>query len=105
MFLLPEREKLETSAYSLEGSGNLYFFGLEAEATEETTWNNKAKGHPFDVGPTSIKPGQKTSIAQAPCAEAAGRRFGIQVCSDKDLSLNFFQDYNPEPIGLYVRVC
>lgn len=103
IFLLPEHDKLETSAYSMEGSGKLYFYELHDAATHETTWNNKAKGEPFPVGPVDIKPGKKMALKQEACRP--GEKFGIQVCSDGDLSLNFFQDYNPEPIGMYIRVC
>jgi hypothetical protein len=104
LFLFPELGKMETSSYNMTGSGNLYFFWLEKPATQLTTWENKAKGHPFqNSGPMPLKPGKKMSVYDGACP--AGHRFGIQVCSDGDLSVNYFQDSNPEPIGLYIRVC
>jgi hypothetical protein len=106
MFLLPELRNLETSSYVLRGSGSLVFFGLEGDDVDkDTTWNNKPKGHPFYIGPTAVRPGMKIDVAQAGCKAAAGRRVAIQVCSDGDLELSYFQDFNPEPIGLYMRVC
>lgn len=102
IFLFPEKDKMETSSYTFSGSGNLYFYALDKPATSETTWNNKANARPFGT-PSPLKPGQKKFIQTRVCP--LGGRFGIMMCGDHDLAFNYFQDSNPEPIGLYIRVC
>jgi hypothetical protein len=34
----------------------------------------------------------------------AGKTESIMVCA-KDMYLDYFQDFNPTPIGLYMRAC
>jgi hypothetical protein len=36
---------------------------------------------------------------------AAGQTVSYEICGNGDFSLDHFQDYNPSPIGLYVRQC
>ena len=76
---------------------------LKTPATGQTTYNScpaiaKAVG-----GVDSLEPGSSHVIATGACP--AGARIGYEVSATGSLNLDYFQDYNPSPIGLYVTVC
>jgi hypothetical protein len=101
IFLLPQKWQLETSTYSYKGEGNLSFFKLDEPATAKTTWNSRSHGQ--ELGKKPIKPGQKIHVWSGPCQ--AGEKVAFAACADGTLELEYFQDFNPEPIGLYMPVC
>jgi hypothetical protein len=101
-FLFPEQSQLETSAYSFSGHGNLTFYWLESCVNQSTTWNNKPKvQQPWNNSP--VRPGQNVHAGSHACQ--AGDKIAIEMCSSDDLYLDYFQDWNPSPIGLYVTIC
>lgn len=99
VFLWPEQSKLETSSYSTSGSGDLDFA--------------HPVGHKHMLGKTSrgknigsisnAAPGNSYVISTKKCM--AGRAQKIVMSSTGNLSLSYFQDWNPAPIGLYVTAC
>ena len=103
VFLLPTQDKLTSSAFSLAGSGGLNFELLKDPASELTTYNNAPPLRTSLGGLPSISPGNEYVIASAPCP--AGSRRGVKVSATGDLNLNYFQDYDPSPIGLFSTVC
>jgi hypothetical protein len=103
IFLLPEHDRLETSSYSMAGKGSLQFVEMPHAATEQTTWSNMGSDGKHLGGPTSTSPGSKYVVYSHECP--GGQKVAVKVCSTNGLALEFFQDFNPEPIGLYVRVC
>lgn len=103
VFLLPLQTQLTTSAFSLSGSGGFDVAQLSGPATEETSYNTVPSVASDLGGPSSVTPGNEYVIASGPCA--AGSRIGYEVTATGSLDLDYFQDYNPSPIGFYITVC
>ena len=81
----------------------LDLLGLDKPADQSTTYNN-APGISGEVGAvSSVAPGNSYTISSGPCA--AGQRVGYEVSATGSLALDYFQDFNPSPIGLYITVC
>ena len=103
VFLFPEKKDLVTSSYTINGSGGFTVKGLKDPATEQTSYDT-CPAVAEDVGAVhEVGPGNSYTIASGPCA--AGHRIGYEVSATGDLELDYFQDYNPSPIGLYITVC
>ncbi|KAI9653038.1 MAG: hypothetical protein M1831_006245 [Alyxoria varia] len=103
VFLFPEKADLVTSSYTISGSGGLDVKGLKGPATEQTSYGTRP-AIAEDVGAVDkISLGNSYTIASGPCA--AGHRIGYEVSATGGLELDYFQDYNPSPIGLYITVC
>lgn len=103
VFLLPQRDQLTTSAFSLTGSGGFDVAQLSSPATEQTSYNTVPSVSSDLGGPESVTPGNEYVIASGSCA--AGQRISYEVTATGSLDLNYFQDFNPSPIGFYVTVC
>ena len=103
VFLLPEQSQLTTSAFSLSGSGGFDVAQLSSPATEQTTYNTVPSVASDLGGPSSVTPGNEYVIASGACA--AGEKISYEVTATGSFDLNYFQDYNPSPIGFYVTVC
>lgn len=102
IFLFPEQSQLQTSAYTFSGSGELVFSELSNAANQQTTWSN-APSMKSELDSVAVKPGNSYVISTSSCA--AGTTQSIEICSSNGLSLQFFEDYNPSPIGLYITAC
>lgn len=103
VFLLPNLQDLQTSSYTLSGSGGIDVKGLQSPADEGTTYNN-IPATSGEVGSVpNVASGNSYTIASGPCA--SGQRIGYEVSATGGLDLNYFQDYNPSPLGLYITVC
>ncbi|KAF2159256.1 hypothetical protein M409DRAFT_60960 [Zasmidium cellare ATCC 36951] len=98
-FLFPEQSTLETSAYTYSGDGVFKFAILNGPASEWTTFETSPKVV-TDYGSFSLSPGNAYDIASIPCP--AGQAIGIWFHTTGNGVLDFFQDYNPCPIGVYV---
>ena len=103
VFLLPEQSQLTTSAFSLSGSGGFDVARLSSPATEQTTYNTLPSVARDVGGPSNVTPGNEYVIASGTCF--AGSKVSYLVTATGSLDLNYFQDYNPSPIGLYLTVC
>ena len=102
IFLFPEQSQLSTSSYTFSGRGGLTVTQLSSPATESTTYDSLSSG--MAVGGVSmISPGESYVLAIQACA--AGKRVGYEVSAVGDVYLDYFQDYNQTPIGLYVVAC
>jgi hypothetical protein len=102
MFMLPKKEDLETSDYTMSGHGKCTVSKLKGNANEQTTYHNMpAKSG--DVASMEMSPGNTYPVESGDCE--AGQTVSYMICSSGDLSMDFFQDYNPSPIGMYVRQC
>jgi hypothetical protein len=100
-FCFPKQSQLETSDFSLTGSGMVEFSILEAPVASGTTYETKPKTHQsFDS--IKLAPGNAYHIAEYECA--AGATSAFELKAKDDTCLNYFQDFNPCPIGLYVNV-
>ena len=92
VFLLPEKNKLQTSSYDSSGSGDLGFAQLAKNVAQGTTWNSKGSVQQ-DFGVKHAPPGSATVVATFECP--AGEAMSYQVSSSEGTSLKYFQDYNP----------
>lgn len=100
VFVLPHHKQLQTSSFSFSGSGGFAFWMLNGVANQGTTYNNAP--HPkHDYGVTNVRPGHSYSIAHFPCP--AGKTIAFEMRSAGS-SIDYFQDFNPCPIGAYVTV-
>jgi hypothetical protein len=102
LFLFPEQKDLTTSSYNVSGSGMCSFSKLKGPASQQTTWANQP-GKETQLGSWNVQPGGSYSVASGECA--AGQTVSYEVCSAGDFSLEYFQDWNPSPIGLFIRQC
>ncbi|KAF2260113.1 hypothetical protein CC78DRAFT_473734 [Lojkania enalia] len=102
VFLFPKQSQLETSTYKISGHGEIDVTMLKNPASENTSYNNQP-GKASSLGSFSVSPGNSYTISSGSCA--ASQTVSYELCGTGDLSLNYFQDYNPSPIGLYIRKC
>ncbi|KAF3052451.1 hypothetical protein E8E11_009127 [Didymella keratinophila] len=102
VFLFPEQKDLETSSFTVSGSGKVDFTQLQSPANQQTTYANQP-GKKSDLASMSVAPGNSYAVTSGACA--AGQTVSYEICSEGDFSLEYFQDYNPSPLGLYVRAC
>ena len=99
IFLFPNRESLRTSNYTLSSIRGLNIAQLQNPATAETAYNT-VSAVTADIGTIpEIRPGSSYQIASSECA--AGARIGCIVDTTRNPDPEYFQDYNPAPIGLY----
>ncbi|RFU30873.1 hypothetical protein B7463_g5437, partial [Scytalidium lignicola] len=102
IFLLPEKSQLETSSYTFSGSGSIDVSQLSSVAAQGTTWSN-APSVASDLGDFTITPGSSTLVKSFACP--AGTAVSYELSAVGDTYLNYFQDWNPSPIGLYITTC
>jgi hypothetical protein len=102
IFLFPTQAELSTSSFTFSGNGGIDFSLLSSPATSATDYAN-APGVATDYGTTTVAPGNSYTIATFACP--AGNKVGFEMKAVGDTSLNYFQDYNPAPIGLYITTC
>ncbi|KAH6653344.1 ubiquitin 3 binding protein But2 C-terminal domain-containing protein [Truncatella angustata] len=100
-FLFPMKDTLETSDFSFSGSGALDFSKLSNAATQTTSYSN-APDVASDLGQFTVSPGNAYKIYSFACPSGTTIGFEVADVSGGDTSLNFFQDYNPCPIGLFI---
>ncbi|UKZ75831.1 hypothetical protein TrVFT333_003525 [Trichoderma virens FT-333] len=104
VFLFPEQKDLQTSSFTFSGLGALDFAQLNSPATQGTTWNNQP-GKKQDFGTTTVSPGHSYVISTFDCPAGQTVAYEISDASGGGTSFRYFQDYNPSPIGLYIRKC
>ncbi|KEQ84895.1 glycoside hydrolase [Aureobasidium pullulans EXF-150] len=103
VFLFPQLNQLETSSYSFNDQGGFTIAVLNGVADESTTYSN-APAVAKQIGSVDqLKRGSSHTLSMDACP--AGTRVSFEVTSTGGLDLEFFQDYNPSPLGLYVRAC
>lgn len=102
IFLFPEQSQLQTSSYDISGTGSLVFSSLSSAANQQTTWNN-APAKKQQLGSVSPVPGNSYAVSTGQCSPFTTQ--SIEVCGTGSLSLSFFEDWNPSPIGVYITSC
>ncbi|KAF4311600.1 Glycoside hydrolase subgroup catalytic core [Botryosphaeria dothidea] len=103
VFLLPTKQDLETSDFTLAGAGGIAVARLAAPATEQTTYASAPKSGGKVGEVASVTPGNAWVVASGACE--AGARVGYEVSATGGLELEWFEDWNPSPIGLFITVC
>ncbi|GFP59950.1 hypothetical protein ACSS6W_005188 [Trichoderma asperelloides] len=104
VFLFPQQKDLTTSSFNFTGSGALDFAWLSEPANKGTTYNNKPSTKQ-DFGTTTVSPGNNYVISTFACPAGETIAFEISDANGGGTTFRYFQDYNPEPIGLYIRKC
>ena len=99
VFAFPSQSQLTTSSYNATGSGSIDFAQLSGPATQTTTASNVPTVM-SDLGAQAVSPGNSYTITSGPCA--AGQTVTYEMSSIGGYSLEYFQDYNECPIGLWV---
>ncbi|KAI7324210.1 hypothetical protein KC315_g8297 [Hortaea werneckii] len=102
VFLFPEKSQLETSDFTFNGQGSISVDHLSSAASQSTTYNSCPKTAEH-AGSFSPMPGNSYVISTGECA--AGTTQSYDLSANGGLSLEYFQDYNPSPIGLYITSC
>ncbi|KAK3057831.1 hypothetical protein LTR09_000906 [Extremus antarcticus] len=100
VFTLPTQDQLETSAFELGGQQTFTLSYLAEVATKETTYNNAPKEDDI-LKSFTITPSTAVTISEREgCSAGSARSFRLDAVGDS--YINYFQDFNPCPIGLYV---
>jgi hypothetical protein len=102
VFLFPKKQDLTTASYDFNGSGSLSCAELSGPVNQKTSYSN-APSVKKDLGSVALQPGNSYVIATGECQ--AGTTQSIELSSMNGLSLSFFEDYNPSPLGLYITSC
>ncbi|KAJ5991128.1 hypothetical protein N7499_011672 [Penicillium canescens] len=102
VFLFPELKDLVTSSFSFSGDGKIDFSKLSKPADTQTTFNN-APSVSQDLGDITVSPGNSFVVSTFSCP--AGEAVAFEMKNAGSTDLNFFQDFNPSPIGLFITVC
>lgn len=103
VFLLPKQSDLKSSAFTLSGAGGIDATILKGIATEQTSYNTVPAAEKDFGTIANVTPGNEYVVASNACP--AGQTISIELKATGSLALDYFQDYNPSPIGLYVTVC
>lgn len=102
IFLFPDQSQLQTSAYTFSGTGDIDFVMLSSPANAGTTFAT-VPAVETSYGITAVAPGNSYNVATFPCPP--GKSIGFELKSRHETCLDYFQDYNPSPIGLYITAC
>ncbi|KAG9229274.1 GPI anchored cell wall protein [Amylocarpus encephaloides] len=102
VFLFPKQDQLETSSFTCSGDGKFDFKQLNHVASQSTTYANQGDSM-ADYGRFTAMPGSSTVVATFPCP--AGQAVSYEMSAVSGTSLEYFQDYNPSPIGAYITTC
>ncbi|KAJ6104598.1 hypothetical protein N7523_010918 [Penicillium sp. IBT 18751x] len=102
VFLFPKKADLETSSYSFSGDGKIDISKLSSVATESTDYSN-APSVAQDLGSLTISPGNSYVLTTFACP--AGDAIAYEMKNAGSTNLNFFEDWNPSPLGLFITSC
>ncbi|KAE8138878.1 ubiquitin 3 binding protein But2 C-terminal domain-containing protein [Aspergillus pseudotamarii] len=102
VFLFPRQADLQTSSFSFSGDGQINFSKLSKAATTSTTFDN-APSISQDLGDITISPGNSFVVSTFSCP--AGETIAFEMKNAGTTDLNFFEDFNPSPLGLFITVC
>lgn len=104
VFLFPQLNELETSSYSFNDKGGLSIAQLSSPATQQTTYNTIPSKSNANYGSiSSLQRGNGYVVGTGACP--AGQTVSYLFSSTGDLTLNFFEDWNPSPLGAFITVC
>ncbi|KAJ5128891.1 hypothetical protein N7526_007057 [Penicillium atrosanguineum] len=102
VFLFPKKADLETSSYSFSGDGKIDVSKLSSVATESTDYSN-APSVAQDLGDITISPGNSYVLSTFACP--SGEAIAYEMKNAGSTNLNFFEDWNPSPLGLFITTC
>lgn len=102
VFLFPNKADLKTSSFTFSGDGKIDFEQLVSPATTSTTFNN-APAVAKNLGELTVSPGHSFVVSTFACP--AGKKIAFEMKNAGTTHLEFFQDFNPAPIGLFITTC
>ncbi|OQD70565.1 hypothetical protein PENDEC_c022G04849 [Penicillium decumbens] len=102
VFLFPKKADLETSSYNFSGDGKIDMSKLSGVASESTSYNN-APSVAQDLGTITISPGNSYVVSTFACP--AGKTIAYEMKNAGSTYLNYFEDWNPSPLGLFITTC
>ncbi|CAG8050252.1 unnamed protein product [Penicillium salamii] len=102
VFLFPKLHELETSSFSFAGNGQVDFAQLSTPVDKSTSFSS-LPSISKDFGDITVSPGNSYVISTFACP--AGETVAFEMKSSGNTDLNFFQDWNPSPIGLFITTC
>jgi hypothetical protein len=102
VFLFPKQKDLETSSFTFSGDGKIDVAELSEAAKTSTTFNN-APGVMKDLGDITVSPGNSVVVSTFACP--AGKTVAFELKNAGSTDLEFFEDFNPSPIGLFITKC
>ncbi|KAK9854531.1 uncharacterized protein MYU51_003601 [Penicillium brevicompactum] len=102
VFLFPELHDLETSSFSFSGDGKIDFAQLSSAVDESTTFSSLPSVSK-DFGDITVSPGNSYVVSTFACP--AGQTVAYELKASSGTDLNFFQDWNPSPLGLFITTC
>jgi hypothetical protein len=94
VFLLPDQAQLQTSSFTLSGTGAIGFSQLATTVTQQTTYNNRGPVK-TNLGSFTVVPGNGYLISTFACPANSQLTYELSPCGDT--CLTYFQDYNPSP--------
>lgn len=102
IFLFPLQKDLETSAWSWNEKGSIEFSQLSGVATEATSYDT-CPSKESTLNTIAIEAGNSYVVSSGSCQ--AGETISIEASSVNDLGVEFFEDWNPSSLGLYITSC
>ncbi|QIX00265.1 hypothetical protein AMS68_005782 [Peltaster fructicola] len=104
VFLFPQLNQLETSSYSFNDKGGISVAQLSSPATQQTTYNSISSESNANYGSiSSLQRGNGYVVNTFSCP--AGQTVSYLFSGTGDISLNWFNDWNPSPLGAFITVC
>ncbi|OQD81263.1 hypothetical protein PENANT_c028G00332 [Penicillium antarcticum] len=102
VFLFPLKKDLETTDYTFSGDGKIDFAKLSSVVSEKTTSNNMPSVAQ-DLGDITISPGNGYVVSSFSCP--AGTTVAYEMKEAGSTNINWFNDWNPSPLGLFITTC
>ena len=99
IFAFPTIAQLQTSSFTLSGPGTVDIDLLSTAITIETSYASAPEAE-TDYGSFTFTPGHAYTIASFACPAGEAVSFGME--SVGGTNFEFFEDFNPCPIGLYI---
>lgn len=95
---------METSDFTIEPHGpvSLDFSYLESAPADGTSYSSRPTVSK-DLGRFDFEESDKHVIATFDCQSSD--KIGVEVKGVDSTTFEWFQDYNPEPIGCYINIC
>ncbi|OGE58040.1 hypothetical protein PENARI_c001G05191 [Penicillium arizonense] len=102
VFLFPQKQDLETTDFSFSGDGKVDFAKLSSAVNNKTTSSNLPSVSQ-DLGDITVSPGNGYVVSTFSCP--AGTTVAYEMKNAGSTNLNWFNDWNPSPLGLFITTC
>ncbi|KAG9525196.1 hypothetical protein KCV07_g1540, partial [Aureobasidium melanogenum] len=103
IFLLPNKSQLATSDFNLSGAGGITFDQLTSPAPLSVTYATCPAVKTTLDTISSVTPGNSYVVSSGACQ--AGSTISILASATGSLNLEYFEDWNPSAIGLFITSC